>query len=120
MFVKGPDAHFLAFNQEYEKVFGMSRENNLGNTVLEMEYLPMEVRKRFHDEDTRLLKNGEGAARETRIVYDDGEEHDVIYQVNAFDFPNGDRAGLMGSLTDITELKTMERQLEQANPRMRE
>jgi PAS domain S-box-containing protein len=120
MFVKGPDAHFLAFNQVYEKVFGMSREDYLGKTVLEMEYLPMEVRKRFHDEDTRMLKNGEGVTRETRIVYDDGEEHDVFYQVKAFNFPNGDRAGLMGILTDITELKTLERQLEQANQRMME
>jgi len=120
MFVKGPDAHFQAFNQVYEKVFGMSREDYLGKTVLEMEYLPMEVRERFHDEDTRLLKNGQGAARETRIVFDDGEEHDVFYQVKAFDFPNGDRAGLMGILTDITEIKTLERQLAHANQRMME
>lgn len=120
MFVKGPDAHFLAFNQVYEKVFGMSRDDYLGKTVLEMEYLPMEVRKRFHDEDTRLLENGEGASRETRILYDDGEEHDVFYQVKAFDFPNGDRAGLLGILTDITEIKTLERQLAHANQRMLE
>jgi len=83
-----------------------------------MEYLPEETRQANQDEDLALLQTGGEFSREVQLPYSDQQIHDVIYQVTTFDLPNNQRGGLMGLLTDISQLKELERLLSIANERM--
>ena len=118
MYVKGVDTKFLTFNQEYEHAFGINRDDYIGKTVLDMDFIPMEAREAYQEESLDLLQSGGKINREVQITYSDEKTHDVIYQVKSFDLPDGSRAGLMGLETDISPLKELERQLERANERM--
>lgn len=118
LFVYGVDQKFITFNKEYEEAFGIKRGDYIGKTVMDMDFLPLETREATQREDASLIASGGEINREVQSKFVDGKDHDVIYQVKTFDLPGGERAGLMGLMTDISELKELERQLEQANERM--
>jgi PAS domain S-box-containing protein len=118
LFVKDTEGCFVTFNREYEEAFGIKRDDYIGKTVLDMEYIPGDDRELFHSEDMRLLKESGAKFYDLQIPYTDGEIHDVLYWVRSFDLANGERGGLLGVLVDITERKRLEAALAKANKRM--
>ncbi|MCK4897739.1 MAG: SpoIIE family protein phosphatase, partial [Anaerolineales bacterium] len=118
LFVYGVDQKFITFNKEYEEAFGIKRGDYIGKTVMDMDFLPLETREATQREDASLIASGGEINREVQSKFVDEKDHDVIYQVKTFDLPGGERAGLMGLMTDISELKELERQLKIANERM--
>jgi PAS domain S-box-containing protein len=114
MFVKGPDTRFITFNRAYEEAFGIRREDYIGKTVLELDYIPMEAREDFQREDTELLRTGGVKHVELDLTYADGAPHTVLYWVATFDTADGKRAGLLGIFVDVSEQKRLERDLEGA------
>jgi sigma-B regulation protein RsbU (phosphoserine phosphatase) len=118
LFVKGVDTRFITFNTAYEQAFGINGDDYIGKTVLDMIYLPEETRQDYQNEDADLLQSGGEFSREIQVPYSDQQIRDVIYQVKTFDLPDGQRGGLMGLLTDVSQLKELERELATANERM--
>ncbi len=114
IFVKGPDTRFITFNRAYEEAFGIRREDCIGKTVLELDYIPMEAREDFQREDTELLRTGGVKHVELDLTYADGAPHTVLYWVATFDTADGKRAGLLGIFVDVSEQKRLERDLEGA------
>jgi len=52
VFAKDEHSRFCLFNRAYEKFFGARREDMLGRTVLELDFLSPEERERYQAEDT--------------------------------------------------------------------
>jgi PAS domain S-box-containing protein len=118
LFVKGIDTRFINFNSAYEKAFGIDANEYIGKTILDMGFLPEATRQSYQDEDSALLQSGGEFSREIQVSFSDQQIHDVIYQVSTFDLPDGERGGLVGLMTDISQIKELERQLAIANERM--
>ncbi|MDO5483543.1 MAG: PAS domain-containing protein, partial [Desulfovibrionaceae bacterium] len=55
VFVKDEDSRFCLFNRAYETFFGARREEMLGRTVLDLEFLSPEERERYQAEDTARI-----------------------------------------------------------------
>jgi PAS domain S-box-containing protein len=114
IFVKNVAAVFTACNKAYEKAFGVHRDAFIGKTVLDLEYLPEDERRMYQDDDVRLIREGGYIQQETELVYADGKLHNVMYWRTTFELADGVPGGMIGGLFDISELKSLQDDLEQA------
>ena len=114
IFVKGLDTVFTACNKAYEQAFGIRRSDFIGKTVLELDYIPEEVRRKFQADDLALIRKGGLIQDEMAIPYADGRVHELMYWRTTFDLESGKPGGMIGVLIDITDLKGMQSDLEAA------
>ena len=118
--VKGfPERRYLNFNRAYEKAFGVQREDYIGKTAMEMEHIPLEMRQRVDREDDELIRTGGTLQSEVRRKLADGEEHDMLSLRTAFELSSG-VGGFVGVLVDISEQKSMARDLAGAKDALEE
>jgi PAS domain S-box-containing protein len=114
IFVKGPDTRFINVNKSYEQTFNVKREDIIGKTVLDLEYLPMADREAYQAEDTQVMASMGMVRKEITLVYADGLEHSTMYWVKSFAKADGSIGGLLGTFVDISEQKMAEQTLAQA------
>jgi two-component system sensor histidine kinase/response regulator len=114
MFIKDAEARFLGCNTAYEKAFGVLSEKLRGKTVLDLEYISEEDRRKFHAEDTAVIRDASRLRYELPIVYADGQTHVTLYSVDGFCLADGRPGGLIGLLVDISDRKQAEERLREA------
>ena len=119
VFVKDVQARFVTCNRAYEEAFPTTRERMAGKTVLDLEYIPEEARRSFHEEDVEVIRTGGHRRRELPIVYKDGQAHTTLYSVDGFRLADGSPGGLIGLLVDISERKLEQARLAEAEERSR-
>lgn len=117
IFYKGPDLRFCGCNDAYEQIFGVARRDFIGKTVLDLSYLPMADREAYQAEDARVVATGETRCRETIMPFADGREHHTLYAVSGFFDGDGNPAGMVGVIVDITPQKEAEAELRKAKQR---
>ncbi|MEJ2170660.1 MAG: PAS domain-containing protein, partial [Desulfobacterales bacterium] len=100
IFFKDAEARFVGCNRAYERVFGITREYMIGKTVLDLDYLPIDERQRFQEEDIRTIREVDRYSYELPIVYADGQIHMTLYSVDGFTLADGKPGGLIGMLVD--------------------
>ena len=110
--VKGADSRYTAFNSAYERAFDVKRDDLIGKTLLDLDYLPTELRAQMQREDEQLLSKGGLSAREAVFTFADGEPHDVLYIRTTF--TAGNSRGLIAVLVDISESKRALEELAEA------
>jgi signal transduction histidine kinase/CheY-like chemotaxis protein len=89
----------------------MRREDYIGKTVLEADYL-QEDPEGYHRADRELMDRGGFTRDEYTARFADDQDHDVLYWRRTFDLGNGVPGGMMGILIDISDRKEMEREME--------
>ncbi|MDD5052382.1 MAG: response regulator [Sulfuricurvum sp.] len=104
LFYKGKDCRFIGVNKAYEETFGISRNDLIGKQVLDLEYLPLEDRLGYQAEDERIIQTIGTSHKEIDIPFADGKNHQTLYWVRGFADPEGNPAGLIGAIVDISEL----------------
>ena len=120
LFFKDAQGRFRGCNRAYEQAFAINRESLIGKTVLELDYLPMADRERYHAEDLGLIASSQIARHELVLRFADGEDHDTLYWVAGFRLGCGSPGGLVGVIVDISELRLAEHLLEQAQRQLQE
>ncbi|MEO6273890.1 MAG: ATP-binding protein, partial [Rhodoferax sp.] len=114
VFYKDADTRFLGCNQAYEQAFGQQAHTLLGTTVMELEFIPLARRQVIQNEQLHIIATNTGARREEAFLFADGQLHTTLYSVNPFHHTDGQVAGLVGVLVDITLLTLAQAQLRQA------
>ncbi|HTH93821.1 MAG TPA: response regulator [Rhodocyclaceae bacterium] len=114
VFYKDADTRFLGFNRAYEAVFDVDRNDLIGKTVLELDYLPEADRVQYQREDEEAIRNAGQVRREMSMLYADGKLHQTLYFVSGFRLSNGCPGGLVGTIVDISEQKAAELAMAQA------
>jgi PAS domain S-box-containing protein len=114
IFVKDVDAVFTACNRAYAEAFGIDRDDFIGKTVLELDYLSEDARQAAQVDDLELIQRGGLSQKETRLRHADGKMHDSMYWRTTFEVEAGQTEGMIGLLIDITDLKKLQQDLEQA------
>lgn len=102
IFLKNERGEFTYFNSRYEGYFNMKSEDFLYKTVLDLEYLQPEERKKYQSEDMRLIIN----SQETHYICDFPNETDperkALYWSKGFTTNNTGQKGLIGEIVDIS------------------
>ena len=112
MYLKDTQGRYVTVNDAWLEMVGVTREQAVGRTVLEL--FPEKESQRYHEEDLRLLAGAEGASEmESQRTGPDGRAQWVIIRKNVLRRADGTIIGLVGTNTDITKLKRAEQALEE-------
>jgi len=114
IFIKNSELRFVNVNKAYEQAFGIKREDIIGRTVLDLNYLPMDSRIKYQAEDQRLLDEQDTAHREIKFLFADGHWHHCLYWSTGFGTDRVATRGIVGIIVDISEQKRIARQLAKA------
>jgi diguanylate cyclase (GGDEF)-like protein/PAS domain S-box-containing protein len=111
VYFKATDGRYLGVNKAWEAFFGVSRQAFLGKTVHDLYPGNPEIAKRLHEDDQAMWDHPGTRSSETTITTADGELHNAIFYKATFSGADGEIAGLIGTIVDITERKQAERRL---------
>jgi PAS domain S-box-containing protein len=115
IFRKDAQGRFMLFNRAWERLTGRSREDWIGKTARDL--FDPEAAARDAAEERELLLHPDHVERyETTIVTADGSECHVIISKAAVRLADGSVAGIIGTITDVSET----RRLTEQNERQRE
>ncbi|HPN83911.1 MAG TPA: PAS domain S-box protein, partial [Victivallales bacterium] len=109
IFFKGLDGQYIGLNNAFEKFFGRPKGDLIGKTAFEI--VPHEMAKIFHEQDQEVFKDPGIHFYESRVQDANGKLHDVVFNKATFSDKNGNTAGLIGAILDITERKKIENDL---------
>ncbi len=108
VFFKGRDGRYLGVNRAWEEFFGLARADIIGGNVIDLYPESPEVGARHAAMDEELWSHPGSQSYEARLVMPDGRVRHTIYYKATFTRANGQVAGLIGTIVDITERKQAE------------
>lgn len=106
VFCKGVDGIYTECNKAFEDYLALSKAEIIGKTVYDL--LPEETAVRIGEQDRRLFANPGVLTYETTLRYADGSDHAIIMYKATYADSEGNTAGLVGVLLDITDRKRAE------------
>jgi two-component system cell cycle sensor histidine kinase/response regulator CckA len=108
IFYKDRQGRYLGCNRAFERFHGLSSEQLAGKTVYDI--AAPELAQVFDEADKDLFLHPGTQIYEAGIKTSDGERHEVIFHKATFEGPDGELAGLVGTIVDITERKRAEKE----------
>ncbi|MCL5063320.1 MAG: PAS domain S-box protein [Nitrospiraceae bacterium] len=109
IFYKNTEGKYLGCNRTFEECVGLTKEEIIGKTVYDA--APGELADIYHEKDEELFKTRNIQVYETSFRYADGSLHNVMVHKSPFSRINGTVEGLVGVMTDITQIRRMEDEL---------
>lgn len=107
IYYKDLECKYLGCNKAYEEYVGISREQIIGKDVYQLfDTVPASI---FAASDQELLANPGIQIYETPVHRSDAETMYVKFHKATFCDKDGDVAGLIGAIIDITEQKILEK-----------
>ncbi len=117
IFYKDVNSIYIGCNSAFETYIGLSKDEIIGKTVYEIS--PADLADVYREHDQALFSSHGVETYETGLKYADGSIHDVIFYKATYDDINGDVAGLVGIILDISERKEMEDALKQSEAKFK-
>ena len=119
VFHKDAAGRYTGCNSAFTRFFGKTQEELIGKTVFEV--WPQSMATGYLDRDLELLNDPLGVQTyESGIAHSDGTVHDVIFNKARMVDDAGTPTGIVGVITDITELKQTEARRDQLEAQLRE
>ena len=85
-------------------IVGMKNEDIIGHTISELcKKAPKEIVEEHHRKDLELIKTGGTQVYESRVKCNDDKERDYVFYKSTFPNAEGEPAGIVGVMLDITE-----------------
>ncbi|CAK0772685.1 two-component system, sensor histidine kinase and response regulator [Gammaproteobacteria bacterium] len=109
VYVKDEERRYQVMNRAFEAFFAIDRADYLGKTVFEL--LPPEEAPIHDVRDRVLLQRVSHQSYEAKIPRRGGVVLDGVYHKATLTRPDGSIAGLVGTISDITERKAWEAQM---------
>lgn len=110
------DAHerFIGCNRAYEDAFQVDRNKLKGCPLKELAHVSAENYKGFADARQEVDRSDKPVTVQMKRTYFDNTEHDMLYCVSSYRFSDGAVGGYLGIMTDVSDLKAKEEELEGA------
>jgi PAS domain S-box-containing protein len=118
VFYKDGELRYIGCNTAYEKYTGLSREQLRGMTVHDVETDPS-LAQVYHAHDVALLAGAGSFRYEDAVISPRGQQRRVILNKAVFRGPDGDPAGIVGVILDITERIRAEQALRESEEKYR-
>ena len=112
IFYRNMKGSYIACNLAQEKLLGLPKSQIIGKTVFDIQ--PFDIAEIYAKRDQELLDSPGDQNYEAKFRDASGVMHDVIFNKAVIRNNEGEIAGIVGSIFDITERKKAERKLEKA------
>ena len=108
VYFKGRDGKYLGVNKAWEDFFGVPRSEFVGKEVHDLYPQSQAVADKHYAMDQELWRRPGSQSYEIPIVTRDGRTRHTIYYKATFTQTDGEVAGLIGTIIDITQRKLAE------------
>ncbi len=117
VFYKDSAGVYLGCNKSFaERIVGLPREQIVGKTVVELESrLTGDMVKNYDLKDRELLQNPGQQEYESKVHCADGIVRDYHFSKSTFPGPDGEIAGIVGIMFDVSERVHIENDLRRIN-----
>jgi PAS domain S-box-containing protein len=112
IFYRDLNGIYKACNLAQEKLLGLPKSQIIGKTVFDIQ--PFEIAEIYSKRDQELFDSPGDQNYEAKFRDVSGVVHDVVFNKAVIRNNQGEIAGIVGSIFDITERKKAERKLEKA------
>lgn len=109
VFYKDAHGRYTGCNRAFEEFTGKSRGDIIGKTVYDLG--PKEIADKYYEKDSELFNNPGKQRYEWKVKNADGMLRDVIFNKATLKDADGNVAGLVGIISDISDLKRSEQDL---------
>ncbi|MBU0992996.1 MAG: diguanylate cyclase [Proteobacteria bacterium] len=109
IFYKDIHGKYIDCNASFESFMGISKNELIGKSVHDI--MPEQVAEEYYQIDCQLIKTPGVVTIETELMNKAGVTYDIILNQATYTDMKGEVKGFLGSITDITERKTMENKL---------
>ena len=109
IFYKDRQSRYIGCNKAFEKLFGARRDTIVGKTVFDITTKPSAGS--FHTQDEELFAKPGIQIYEVRLRDTSGTMRDVVYHKATFTDGNGEVAGIIGAILDITDVRKAEEEI---------
>jgi PAS domain S-box-containing protein len=113
IFAKDRDLRYTLCNPAFEQYLGKTNPEIVGKSVFDVS--PAPLAQVYHQADVALMNSRGKQIYETKVRYHNGTDHDVVFYKGVFNDAQGEVAGMVGHLYDVTDRKRMEEALRQAH-----
>ncbi|MEA3269014.1 MAG: transporter substrate-binding domain-containing protein [Pseudomonadota bacterium] len=111
---------YVAVNAAFCNMFGQPRASLLGRTPQELGLYSVSNTSPLSDINQRAAQISESTREELIIDTPDGQSRNVLYWIEPFHLPDGQPAGTVASLVDISEIREAQARAERLEQRLRE
>lgn len=120
VFYKDLEGVYLGCNLSFaETILGMPREEIIGKTVFDLrDAIPEDLAEKYWAMDRALIDNPGVQVYEARVECADGVYRSFMFNKATFTGPDGETAGIVGIMLDITDRVAMEMEMRQVNEEM--
>ncbi|MCD6659288.1 MAG: PAS domain S-box protein, partial [Lentimicrobium sp.] len=113
VFYKDINGDYLGCNSAFSELMGLSKEAILGKKVSDI-YNP-QFASIYYQADLELIRTGGSQTYEAPVAPTAGDIKEMLFNKATFPANDGSVGGIIGSMTDISELKGLEISLRQKN-----
>jgi PAS domain S-box-containing protein len=117
VFAKSVDGGFLTVNRAFEQALGLSRDSLVGKTSFD--FNRSDLASLHIEADRKVLLDGVPQTYEAPIRFADGSLHRMLFSKARFLDADGSVAGIVGAMTDITELSRVTDELRRSETDLR-
>lgn len=118
LIAKDMDNRYIAVNRAFEETLGVRRDAIIGRTSLEGAAWGTEHSRILHDLTRRTLATGERQELEAEFRDERNTLRCGLFWTGAFTASNGERAGVVGTMIDITDIRDAETRARQTERRL--
>jgi PAS domain S-box-containing protein len=118
IFYKDVNYKYRGCNTAFEEVLGISKKSIIGKTVYDLN--PPELADKFQEKDQELIETPGTQKYEAPVKFADGTIHEILFVKNTYNDTNGNLAGMIGVMSDITGIRNAEKALKSSEREYRE
>lgn len=115
IYYKDSQKKYLGCNEAFGNLVGMPVCEIIGKTSFEV--LDFNIAKEHGDKDSKILNSSQVQVYESEFTARDGKSRSLVFNKVNFTNNEGDVEGIVGTITDLTDIKKLESELLQSHER---
>ncbi|XPV75758.1 MAG: PAS domain S-box protein [Desulfovibrio sp.] len=110
LFFKDGNGVYIDCNEPFEELIGLSKDKIIGKKVSDI--APPEMAQVYEQKDSELTTESSVQRYQTRVLSHDGRDREIILTKAIISRKGGSKAGVLGAITDVTDLKSAEKKVQ--------